>query len=122
MDRKTKPCLVIMLNPPFTGRAQGNAEPKRHHARDAEFTYAAKKTKAPTSWGSVVWISLPAPGGTNCVGATLLSIPGRTSYYAVDMFTHSNVPMQHLEQAPSAQHGACNAIDRNFCRLRTPHS
>lgn len=88
-----------MLNTPFTGDAQGNAEPLRHDDRGAEFTYAAKKAKAPTSWGSVVWISLPAPGGTTCVGATLLSGPGRTSYCVVDIFAHSNVPLQHLEHA-----------------------
>lgn len=64
-----------------------------------------KKAKAPTSWGSVVWISLPAPGGTTCVGAALLSMPGRTSYCAAHMFAHSRVLTQRIEH-PATHHDA----------------
>lgn len=40
-----------MLNTPFMGGAQGNAEPQRHDDRGAEFHIRRKKSESPNELG-----------------------------------------------------------------------
>ncbi len=108
MDRKTRqrglPGHPLALS---RGHLENRA-PQSSDDRDTEITCGPKKAKAPTRWGSVVWISLPAPGGTTCVGITLLPMSGRTSYCAADIFAHSGVLTQHIEHL--ATHDDATAV------------